>query len=153
MIVVTVFLLILNQMEFHLVQNRNEYYHHGHIPFNVNGNGNIFFSVQPKPEVEANQASAVRTRKCPQVQVLSRLWPRWNMPFIHAYTQRNLFEFLLNQTEIRLYLPSSGWFGTRRTSFLVPNHSENGKYNLISVWFNKNSKRFLCVYQKLHQDT
>ena len=25
-----------------------------------------------------------------------------------GYTQRNIFEILLNQTEIRLYLPSSG---------------------------------------------
>ena len=29
---------------------------------------------------------------------------------------------------------------------LVPNQLENGKYNLISVWFNKISKRFLRVY-------
>ena len=28
---------------------------------------------------------------------------------------------------------------------LVQNQSENGKYNLISVLFNKISKRFLCV--------
>ena len=44
-IAVTVFLSILKQMEFHLVQNRKEYCHHGHIPFNVKGNGNIIFSV------------------------------------------------------------------------------------------------------------
>ena len=57
------------------------------------------------------------------------------------YTQRNLFEILLNQTEIRLYLLFSDWFGTAKqhpnSISLVPNHSENGKYNLISVWFNK----------------
>ena len=29
--------------------------------------------------------------------------------------------------------------------FAVPNQSENGKYNLISVWFNKIPKIFLCV--------
>ena len=29
---------------------------------------------------------------------------------------------------------------------LVPNQSENGKYNLISVCFDNISKRFLCVY-------
>ena len=29
---------------------------------------------------------------------------------------------------------------------LVPNQSVHGKYNLISVWFHKISKRFLCVY-------
>ena len=28
----------------------------------------------------------------------------------------------------------------------VPNQSENCKYNLISVWFNMISKRFLCVH-------
>ena len=32
MIVVTVFLSILNQMDFHLVQNRKENCHHDHIP-------------------------------------------------------------------------------------------------------------------------
>ena len=42
---VTVFLSILNQMEFHLVQNRKENCHHDHIPFNVRGIGNIVFSV------------------------------------------------------------------------------------------------------------
>ena len=45
-IVVTVFLSILNQMDFHLVQNRKENYHHDHIPFNVKGNRNIVFSVR-----------------------------------------------------------------------------------------------------------
>ena len=29
---------------------------------------------------------------------------------------------------------------------LVPNQSVHGKYNLISGWFNKNSKIFLCVW-------
>ena len=37
--------LILNQMEFHLAQNRKENCHHDHIPSNLKGNGNIVFSV------------------------------------------------------------------------------------------------------------
>ena len=45
MIVVTVLLSILNQMEFHFVQNRKGNCHYNHIPFNVKGNGNIVFSV------------------------------------------------------------------------------------------------------------
>ena len=45
MIVVTVFLSILNQMEFHLVQNRKENCYHDHIPFDLKGNGHIVFSV------------------------------------------------------------------------------------------------------------
>ena len=35
----------LNQIEFHLVQNRKENCHHDQIPFNLKGNGNIVFSV------------------------------------------------------------------------------------------------------------
>ena len=45
MIVVTVFLTISNQMDFHLVQNRKENCHHDHIPFNVKGIWSIVFSV------------------------------------------------------------------------------------------------------------
>ena len=55
MIVGTVFLSILNQMEFHLVENRKENCHlvqsrkenchHDYIPFNVKGNGNVVFSA------------------------------------------------------------------------------------------------------------
>ena len=41
-----------------------------------------------------------------------------------SYTLRNIFEILLNQPEIRLYLPHSDWFGTKRTS----------------VWFHINRK-------------
>ena len=63
-----------------------------------------------------------------------------------AYTQRNLSEILVNQTEIRLYLPFPNWFGTaNRRPFAVQNQSVHGKYNLISIWFNNISERFLCV--------
>ena len=49
MIVVTIFLSILKQMEFHLVLNWNENYHHDHIPFNLNGNRNLFPRVHETP--------------------------------------------------------------------------------------------------------
>ena len=39
----------LNQMEFHLVQNRKESCHRDHIPFNVKGNGIGVFSVFMMP--------------------------------------------------------------------------------------------------------
>merc|ERR1719154_954977 len=42
---ITVFLLIVNQMDIHLVQNRRENCHHDHIPFNVKGNRIRVFSV------------------------------------------------------------------------------------------------------------
>ena len=44
-------------------------------------------------------------------------------------TQRNLFEILLNQTEIGLYLPFSDWFGTKRKS----------------VWFQINRKMISTI--------
>ena len=40
-----------------------------------------------------------------------------------------IFRLIWSQTDVRL----------------VPNQSENGKYDLISVWFIMISKRFLCV--------
>ena len=46
MIVVTVFLSILNQMIFHLVQNRQENCHHDHIPLNLKINRMRVFSVR-----------------------------------------------------------------------------------------------------------
>ena len=45
MIVVTVFLSISSQIEFHFVQNRKENCHHDHIPFNLKGNGTRVFSM------------------------------------------------------------------------------------------------------------
>ena len=45
----TVFLSILNQIEFHLVQNLKENCHHDHIPFDLKGKGNMVFSVKNVP--------------------------------------------------------------------------------------------------------
>ena len=62
------------------------------------------------------------------------------------YTQWNLFQILLNQTEIRLYLPCTDWFGIaneQRPGLLFQNQSEHCKYNPISVRFDKNWKIFL----------
>ena len=42
MIVVTVFLSILNQLEFHLVQNWKKNCYHDHISFNLKENWNLF---------------------------------------------------------------------------------------------------------------
>ena len=46
-----------------------------------------------------------------------------------AYAQRNLFEILLIQSEIRLYLSCTDSFGTANghCPFAVPNKSVNGK--------------------------
>ena len=50
------------------------------------------------------------------------------------YTQRNFFEFLLNQTEIRLYLLFSEWFGTKRTF----------------VWFQINRKMVNTIWLRVN---
>ena len=64
-----------------------------------------------------------------------------------TWTQRNLFEIYLNQTETRLYLACNDWFRTKRTCpFDIPSQLVHGKYNLISVWYDKIWKRFLCVW-------
>ena len=64
------------------------------------------------------------------------------------YTRRNLFGISSNQTQIRLYLPFSDWFGTTtgHCPFAVPNHSKNGKYNLISVYLIRfRNNFFVCT--------
>ena len=59
-------------------------------------------------------------------------------------------EILLNQPEIRLYLPFPDWFETQTdVSICVRNQSENGKYNLNSGWLKKISKRFHCVHDAI----
>ena len=56
---------------------------------------------------------------------------------------RNLIKSNQNQIVFTIF-----WLISNQTDVrLVPNESENGKYNLISVWLNKISKRFLGVYK------
>ena len=52
----------LNQLEFHLVQDRKENYHHDHIPFNEKGNGNIVFSVWFPDDKNTTMAPALLMR-------------------------------------------------------------------------------------------
>ena len=74
------------------------------------------------------------------------MMPRVAQAVMH--TQRNIFDILLNQPKIRLYLLTIFRLICILTNVrLIPNQSENGKYNLISGWFNKTSKRFRCVYE------
>ena len=47
MVVVTVFLSILGEIEIHLVENLKEF-HHSHIPFNFKGDENQFSECTPK---------------------------------------------------------------------------------------------------------
>ena len=73
--------------------------------------------------------------------------PNWGCSLNPSVTHCTHREILLNQTKIRLYFPFSNWFGTTngQCPSAVPNQTMHGKYNPISVWFNKNSKICLCV--------
>ena len=51
-----------------------------------------------------------------------------------SYTQRNLFEILSNEPQIRLYLSFSGWFKTKR----------------MSVWFQINRKMVSTIWFRVH---
>ena len=62
MIVVTIFLSILNQIEFNLVQNRKENCHHDHIPFDVKGNRIRVFSVRDPIKVPSNITAMIYLR-------------------------------------------------------------------------------------------
>ena len=60
------------------------------------------------------------------------------------YTQRNLIKSTRNQIVFTIFPLIWNQTNVR----FVPYQSENGKYNMISSWFNKISKIFLCVMKK-----
>ena len=55
-----------------------------------------------------------------------------------SYTQRNLFEILLNQPKIRLCLPFSDWFGSERTSVWI----QINQKMVNTIWFRFDLIRF-----------
>ena len=57
-----------------------------------------------------------------------------------AYTRRNLFQILVNQTEIRLYLPCIDWFGT--ANGLVRLLFQINRCMVNTVWFRFDLIRF-----------
>ena len=56
-------------------------------------------------------------------------------------THRNLFEILLNQPEIRLYLPFSDWIKTKRTSVSI----QINRKMVNTIWFRVDLIRFQKV--------
>ena len=72
-----------------------------------------------------------------------RLVPNWSEDGKYNPIQVDIIRFIKdfsvskqNQIILNIY----------NTVCFVINQSEHSKYNLISIWFNKISKRFLCVY-------
>ena len=56
-----------------------------------------------------------------------------------SHIQRNLFEILLNQPKIRLYLPFSSWFRSKRTSVWIKINWKMAN----TIWFRVDFIRFL----------
>ena len=70
-----------------------------------------------------------------------------------AHAQKNLFEMLLDQTEIRLYLLFSGWFGTKRTSVWF----QINRKMVNTIWYRFGLIRFrkdfsVCTHGKIWAD-
>ena len=61
-----------------------------------------------------------------------------NSSIEHRYTQRNLFEILLNQTEIWLHVSFSEWFGSKRKSVWI----QISQKMVNTIWFQCDLKRF-----------
>ena len=61
------------------------------------------------------------------------------------YNTGKSFRNLIKSTWKQIVFPFFWLICNQPAVRCVPNQSENGKYNLISVWFNKISKKFLCV--------
>ena len=60
-------------------------------------------------------------------------------------THRKYFPNLIESNGNQIVFTMHRLISNQTDVLLVPNQLENGKYNLIWVWFNKISKIFLCV--------
>ena len=69
---------------------------------------------------------------------------------IIANAHREIFLILNKSTRNQIVYTIFRLIWNQTQVCLVPNQSENGTYNLISGWFNKISKRFLCVHPQGH---
>ena len=68
-----------------------------------------------------------------------------NSPTQNLYTEK-YFQNLIKSTRNQIVFTIFRLIRIQTDDCLVPNQSDNGKYNLISVWFNKDWKKFLSVY-------
>ena len=66
------------------------------------------------------------------------MWASECLQNVYMYSQRKLLEILLNQTEIKLYIPFSDWFGTKRTSVWF----QIIRKIVYTIWFQFDSSRF-----------
>ena len=81
---------------------------------------------------------------------LQDIWQIVWRVYCQCYTQRNIFEILLNQTEIRLYIPFSDWFEAKRTSVWF----QINRKMLNKIWFLfdliRFRKKIVCVVWRIY---
>ena len=109
--------LIWNQTEFRSVSNQNWNFQYEQIPFNSKENENLLgwvYNAGKQVFMRRGRTGIVKVTRKPQADWERRKKNKNKNDYIH--TQKNIFEILLNQTEIRLYLPCTDWFGTKLTS-------------------------------------
>ena len=69
-----------------------------------------------------------------------------NQKIFPAHTQKYFSNLIKSTRNHNVFTIFRLIWNTNGRVRLVPNQSENGKYNLISGWCNKISKSFLCTY-------
>ena len=73
-------------------------------------------------------------------------FPVWNVIGLNKLHTEKSFRNLIKSYRNQIVFTMHRLIWNKTDVRLAPNHSENGKYNLLSVLFNKILKRFLCVY-------
>ena len=70
------------------------------------------------------------------------------MSIVRIYIKLIFFEILLNQPEIRLYLPFSGWFGSNRTSVWI----QINRKMVYTICFRFDYFSFHFIYLYFHSE-
>ena len=68
---------------------------------------------------------------------------------LHNNHTEKSFPSLIESNRNQIVFTNFRLIWNQTDAHLVLNQSENGKYYLISVWFDKISKRFLCVWKQV----
>ena len=120
------FLTFWMTTKFCLTQKPKENCLHDHIPWD---------SKQNRNQIPCERAKFIDAYLIALRETYFRFFSNWRNMIVHT---RNLLEIILNQIEIRLYLPFFDWFGTNRTSvwFKINRKMVN------TIWFRFDLLRF-----------
>ena len=119
--------------------------------------GQIFGRRKVCVSQESNELLMSRSRRRFQ-----KKWFSFMLWFTRTWfrTQRSLFQILLNETEIGLYLPCTDWFRTKRTLSVCCSKSIGTAIQSIgtanTTWFQFDLiriRKYFSVYSTVHQKT